>query len=105
MPAVILMDYNLAMKIKDPKYRKGTEVIPELDRICEKYGVKRPKIVAFSTGKSENEELIVAGANWALNKKTSKKSDDILIICLFEKEIQNRIWFYKILVESDLTLL
>ena len=68
MPALILMDYKLDDRVKNPKYRTGVEVIEELKRIAEEHEIPLPEIAAFSTEKSYAEQLIQAGASMILNK-------------------------------------
>ena len=68
MPNVILMDYRLDEKVKDPKFRTGVEVVSELRTVAEKYGIQLPDIVAFSTEQSYVDELIKAGARSSLKK-------------------------------------
>jgi len=63
MPNVILMDYRLDEKVKDPKFRT----------VAEKYGIQLPDIVAFSTEQSYADELLKVGARSSLKKSDPRK--------------------------------
>lgn len=79
LPAIILIDYNLEQFItanpnnKPPKYRTGVEVIEELGKICKKWQVPKPELIAYSTDKEQNARLEQAGANSSLDKSDSRK--------------------------------
>ena len=73
MPNVILMDYRLDEKVKDPKFRTGVEVVSELRTVAEKYGIQLPDIVAFSTEQSYADELLKVGARSSLKKSDPRK--------------------------------
>ncbi len=84
LPAIILIDYNLEQFItanpnnKPPKYRTGVEVMEELGKICEKWQVSKPEVIAYSTDKDQNARLEQAGADRSLDKSDSRKVRDYL---------------------------
>lgn len=74
LPAVILVDYNLEQFAKNPpKYKTGVEVIEGLTKICDKWQVQKPELIAFSADKEQNQRLLDAGVNSSLDKSDTRK--------------------------------
>jgi CheY-like chemotaxis protein len=74
LPAIILVDYNLEQfGGENPKYKTGVDVIAELARICDKWQVSKPELVAYSTSGEQNELLVQAGAGSSINKSDTRQ--------------------------------
>jgi CheY-like chemotaxis protein len=78
LPSIILLDYTLDEKVKNPTYRTGVNFLRALKELVQKREVKLPEIIGFSSSDSSNEELIAAGANSAVNKSDYKAIKNFL---------------------------
>ena len=77
-PDIILMDYNLAERVQDPKYRTGVEVIQELKKVADRWQIKLPEIIAFSSETSYAERLMGAGASSSIKKSDFRAISDLV---------------------------